>query len=143
MEINKEDVRRKVLAQINRGVIIRPEKCSNCLKSGMIVAHHHDYKKPYSIIWLCSKCHGFIHRKYNVLKNVSVPVDYSDVVDKYKDVKKNDIPGQGGIYIIRADEDTHTELKVMAAIKSVTIGTVLKQLVDAEKERNESEKEER
>jgi len=43
--------------------------------------------------------------------------------------------------VVRTDEDTHTELIIMAARRKVTIGTVLKQLVDAEKARNESEKE--
>jgi len=44
-------------------------------------------------------------------------------------------------YVIRADEETHTELSVMAARKKVSIKQVLKQLVDAEKARNETEKE--
>lgn len=43
---------------------------------------------------------------------------------------------------VRTDEDTHTELIIMAARRKVTIGTVLKQLVDAEKARNESESKE-
>ncbi len=41
--------------------------------------------------------------------------------------------------VVRTDKGKHTELAVMAARKKVTIGTVVKQLVDAEKERNESE----
>ena len=133
MTANKTLARDRFSKQIKRGVVERPEKCSHCGSAGMIIPHHHDYEKPYSVIWLCSKCHGESHRKYDRLENLPDPVDYAELVDKYKTVKKNDIPGSGGQYVIYADEETHTELSIMAARKKVSIKQALKELVEREK----------
>ncbi|MDD5015879.1 MAG: hypothetical protein PHW73_12430 [Atribacterota bacterium] len=51
-----------------KGLIIKPNICSNCGKRGKICAHHEDYMKPEKIIWLCAKCHCNLHR--NELKKM-------------------------------------------------------------------------
>lgn len=40
------------------GDIQRPQKCSKCSETGVIEAHHEDYRQPLVIEWLCKKCHG-------------------------------------------------------------------------------------
>jgi len=46
---------------LRRGKIIRPSICSLCNIDCKPHGHHPDYSKPYKIVWLCRKCHRFIH----------------------------------------------------------------------------------
>ena len=39
------------------GVIIRPNKCSNCKIRCKPRGHHSDYSKPLEVKWLCRNCH--------------------------------------------------------------------------------------
>lgn len=68
---NKDKIKCRSLLNyaIKKNKIIRPKKCSNCGKSGRIIAHHDDYSKPFDVIWLCSKCHVNLH-KNRLLKMV-------------------------------------------------------------------------
>ena len=45
--------------------IIRPRHCSNCHKACKPHGHHTDYSRPYSVEWLCSKCHAGQHQIMN------------------------------------------------------------------------------
>lgn len=45
----------------SKGVLIRPDVCSKCGKSGYIVAHHDDYDRPLDIVWLCLSCDRQLH----------------------------------------------------------------------------------
>lgn len=52
-----------------RGELIRPNRCSSCLKkSDIIEAHHKDYSKPLAVKWLCRACHAAVHRKRGSVK---------------------------------------------------------------------------
>lgn len=53
----------KINNEIRYGRIIRPILCSMCGKKGLIVSHHHDYKKPLDVIWVCYVCHNKIHEE--------------------------------------------------------------------------------
>lgn len=55
--------RRYVRTAITQGILVRPDKCSGCLKECKAEAHHEDYTKPLEVIWLCRSCHGKVHRK--------------------------------------------------------------------------------
>lgn len=42
---------------------IKKQPCCEC-GNKKSQAHHEDYRKPLSVIWLCAKHHGIRHRKY-------------------------------------------------------------------------------
>jgi hypothetical protein len=46
---------------ISRGMLIKPEVCSNCNQGGKIEGHHEDYDKPLEVTWLCVQCHNLHH----------------------------------------------------------------------------------
>lgn len=60
----KRMARTKLRHAILKGLVIRPKKCDACNQLSKIHGHHHDYSKPLDVVWLCIKCHGKIHRKY-------------------------------------------------------------------------------
>lgn len=57
---NKE--KRKAHVVLNRavksGIVMRPDKCSECFKNCKPDGHHSDYNKPLEIVWLCRACHS-------------------------------------------------------------------------------------
>jgi len=61
--------REKIFAQnlvkkaIYNGKIVRAKTCSDCGKKTKTEAHHEDYDKPLSVIWLCKSCHMCLHSK--------------------------------------------------------------------------------
>ena len=57
----KQEVTNVVSNAVQSGKLIKPKTCLCCDCERPLQAHHHDYDKPLDIIWLCSKCHGFIH----------------------------------------------------------------------------------
>jgi hypothetical protein len=62
-EVTTETLRRRMArAAINeaikRGELKRPELCQWCGVTGRIDAHHTDYNRPLSVLWLCKHCHG-------------------------------------------------------------------------------------
>lgn len=65
----KRNAHSKVLRAIKSGILIRPTYCQICGKDNCkIEGHHYDYSKPLDIIWVCTECHGKLHRKYNKLE---------------------------------------------------------------------------
>lgn len=47
---------------VKAGKLLRPSECSRCKSTRFqIQAHHADYSKPLSVIWLCAPCHGDEH----------------------------------------------------------------------------------
>lgn len=42
---------------IRNGVLVRPDRCSQCGKECKPDAAHTDYTKPLDVLWLCRKCH--------------------------------------------------------------------------------------
>lgn len=59
----KDGARSKLRYAVKVGKIKRPSSCSQCGVKCKPEAHHHDYEKPYDVIWACKKCHGKFHRK--------------------------------------------------------------------------------
>lgn len=43
---------------IRKGLITRPDTCTQCgARDTKINGHHHDYSKPFEVEWLCYRCH--------------------------------------------------------------------------------------
>lgn len=65
----KEEVRFKLNANgllnyhVKRGNIVKPQSCQICSEVRKLESHHHDYKKPLDIIWICIPCHKAIHKR--------------------------------------------------------------------------------
>lgn len=57
--------RKAVYMALKRGELIRLNKCQMCNKECKPQAHHSDYSKPLEVIWVCTICHGGIHRTLN------------------------------------------------------------------------------
>jgi len=52
--------RKIVTAAVRHGKLAKPEVCSNCgrpVERRLLHAHHHDYRRPLDVVWLCSGCH--------------------------------------------------------------------------------------
>ena len=63
----KRDARVAVGNAIRDGVLIPSPECEICQYPGDVVAHHDDYSKPLSVIWVCSQCHALVHRYWTAL----------------------------------------------------------------------------
>lgn len=53
----------KVAYAIKTGKLKRPEKCELCKTCCTPEAHHYDYAKPLTVVWVCTKCHAKIHKE--------------------------------------------------------------------------------
>ena len=53
----KVQARRKLSNAVRDGRIIRPTRCSKCMRSCKPQGHHPDYSKFLEIVWLCRPCH--------------------------------------------------------------------------------------
>lgn len=52
----------KVSEALQRGVLVRPNLCEDCLERvERPDAHHDDYSKPLDVRWLCRSCHRAEH----------------------------------------------------------------------------------
>jgi hypothetical protein len=49
-----------VAIALQKGKLIKPDKCSRCDSQGKLLAHHTDYFKPLKVNWLCYSCHQII-----------------------------------------------------------------------------------
>ena len=67
-DIGKIKARRCVENAVRGGALIKPNMCGRCGQSHNIDdihAHHHEYARPLSVVWLCRRCHGEVHRTIN------------------------------------------------------------------------------
>ena len=62
---HKKNAHTVVRRAIKSGKITKPDRCQICGKVGEVQAHHEDYNKPLEVIFVCSNCHGMIHRYKN------------------------------------------------------------------------------
>jgi hypothetical protein len=110
----KDVARRTVAAAMKEGLIKRPNTCDLCtLEHNKLAAHHVDYGNPLHIYWLCSTCHGVVHKKNhplnpknnvqtptslnwkgyeNQMVSFSIPFENFIVIKKLADEKKISIP---------------------------------------------------
>lgn len=57
---NKEKRKAHVVLNraVNKGIVMRPESCSECNKKCKPDGHHEDYSKPLEVVWICRACHS-------------------------------------------------------------------------------------
>lgn len=58
----KRLARKRLEYAIISGRVTRPSHCSDCGKHCKPHGHHDDYSRPLDVRWLCSICHGKVHR---------------------------------------------------------------------------------
>lgn len=58
----KGKARATLRSAVSLGKIKRPSVCEGCGQERSVHGHHEDYSKPFEVQWLCSQCHGEIHR---------------------------------------------------------------------------------
>jgi len=46
------------------GRIERRTECERCGSTERVQKHHADYSRPLDVEWLCTRCHGLEHRRY-------------------------------------------------------------------------------
>lgn len=59
----KCQARRLFNSALVTGKLIRVLQCEGCLQFIRTQGHHSDYRRALDVVWLCSKCHGAIHRQ--------------------------------------------------------------------------------
>jgi hypothetical protein len=65
-----DDLKQRAHAAVQKaiadGTMVRPGHCEECGNGPSndrgILAHHDDYNKPLAVRWLCTGCHGRVHR---------------------------------------------------------------------------------
>ncbi len=50
-----------VARALKEGRLIRPKACARCSKHTVVVAHHENYRRPLTVVWLCDQCHAIRH----------------------------------------------------------------------------------
>lgn len=66
---HKRNAHNKLKRAIKKGIIIKPKYCQLCGKTNCeIQGHHYDYNKPLEVIWVCTECHGNLHKTYNKMQ---------------------------------------------------------------------------
>jgi len=78
-------IRAIVQKAVAKGELFKPNACELCKDKCNTQAHHVDYGKPLTVLWLCRKCHGLVHtRKHplNPMNNPQTPLP--QCVNKYQ-----------------------------------------------------------
>ena len=73
----KDVVRRETNKAIRIGKLVRPSSCEKCKRVGLTHAHHSDYSKPLSVMWLCPICHAAQDKIDGMLKRGRKPESQS------------------------------------------------------------------
>ena len=55
----RRNVKQRTLMAVRRGDLIK-KPCPKCGKK-KVEGHHHDYNKPFEVLWLCNKHHRQLH----------------------------------------------------------------------------------
>jgi len=76
---------------VKDGVLVEPDNCERCKKSGIkLLKHHKDYSKPLEVTWLCTPCHLLEHKENPDLRDpypakgtqIYVSDETKDLIDK-------------------------------------------------------------
>jgi len=71
----RNKINKMVQNAVKKGVLWKSTYCQDCgvfATEKPLSAHHEDYNKPYSVEWLCNKCHGKrLRRSRRVIVDIS------------------------------------------------------------------------
>ena len=62
----KRRIRQVARLAVQLGMIPRRRACERCGisdRAARLHRHHPDYSRPLQVVWLCTLCHGEVHRK--------------------------------------------------------------------------------
>lgn len=62
--------RQEVAKAIKNGILIRPQRCERCSKTGRIHGHHDDHYMTLDVMWLCPVCHAARHKELGRLRTI-------------------------------------------------------------------------
>jgi hypothetical protein len=65
---------------LKKGIITKPDKCSTCGCISPLIAHHEDYSKPLSVLFVCKSCHKKRHIAINKARKSGDKISNIDVV---------------------------------------------------------------
>ena len=61
----KGKARKAINESVRQGKLIKPKNCQMCNSEENIEAHHADYEKFLEVLWVCRRCHRWIHTTLN------------------------------------------------------------------------------
>lgn len=70
----KDAAHNAVPRAIKRGILIRPNNCYKCGLKCKPEGHHADYHKKLDVVWLCKRCHKFLHANSKIINHIVVPL---------------------------------------------------------------------
>lgn len=53
---------------VRDGRLFKPNRCEHCGKADRLHGHHHDYSKPFAVVWLCVACHRQHHAMMDLIE---------------------------------------------------------------------------
>ena len=94
LEVLKKQTRALTAQAVKEGLLYKPPECTRCGSTVKIEAHHPEYLDPYSVEWLCQKCHRSLHARLNkaATHRLGVPASYLERKTTRK-VPKNEQEG--------------------------------------------------
>ena len=63
-QLLRHAVQRKLQKAVAAGKVKKPTRCQRCKRKvakTQLQGHHHDYRKPFDVDWLCQACHVKTH----------------------------------------------------------------------------------
>jgi hypothetical protein len=59
-QLLRDGAQRKLQKAVAAGRVKKPTQCQRCKRrtaKAQLQGHHHDYRKPFDVDWLCQRCH--------------------------------------------------------------------------------------
>ncbi len=63
-QLLRHAAQRKLQKAVASGKVKKPTRCQHCKRivaKAQLHGHHHDYRKPFAVKWLCQLCHVKAH----------------------------------------------------------------------------------
>jgi len=91
-----------------RGMLVKPARCKKCGSTDRrLVGHHEDYSRPRLVIWLCDRCHHWLHRySEGELRNEwEMPIQNDEARERYLELSHaRYAPDESGVDSLYTEE---------------------------------------